>query len=80
VQGGLLLTYWLATASSVETYVQSRLGVSPVVVPTTWKAAPIDPNDKTPYGAQTGSWVQVQVQHAFQPAVPFVPSMALTST
>jgi Flp pilus assembly protein TadG len=58
-----------ATASDIETYVQSRAGLSPVEVTTTW-----EPNKKP------GSVVQVTVRYDFQPAVPFVPPMVFTST
>lgn len=58
-----------ATAGAIETYVKSRSGVGPVQVTTTWQ-----PNNKP------GSVVQVKVDYSFQPSVPFIPSIDLTST
>ena len=59
----------LATSSEIETYVRERAGLSSAQVTTTWT-----PNNKP------GSVVQVQVNYSFQPSVPMIPSMALTST
>lgn len=58
-----------ATANDVQTYVRSRAGLSPVQVTTTWQ-----PDNKP------GSVVQVKVDYSFQPTLPFIPSISLTST
>ncbi len=60
----------MATASDVETYVYTRApGLTGLAVTTTW-----DPDN------EPGSVVEVQVGAPFQPVVPFMPPMTLTST
>jgi Flp pilus assembly protein TadG len=59
-----------ATATDVESYVRSRAtGMTSVTVTTTWS-----PDNKP------GSVVQVKVDCPFQPVLPLLPSMTLTST
>jgi Flp pilus assembly protein TadG len=58
-----------ATPAQVEAFVKSRIPIDTVTVTTTW--AP----DKKP-----GSNVQVKVDFAFSPVVPFFPAIPLTST
>jgi Flp pilus assembly protein TadG len=59
----------VATESDVQTQVLNKIGVSSVTVTTTWSP------DKKP-----GSVVQVKVEHAFQPATPFLRPLTVAST
>jgi Flp pilus assembly protein TadG len=58
-----------ATEGDVRDYVRGRLPFGTVDVTTTWNP------DKTP-----GSTVQVRVEYAFSPVVPFFPAVPLAST
>ena len=59
-----------ATATDVESYVQSRaMGMTALAVTTTWEP------DNEP-----GSVVQVRVESLFEPVLPLFPPMTLTST
>ncbi|MGH9943141.1 MAG: TadE/TadG family type IV pilus assembly protein [Pyrinomonadaceae bacterium] len=58
-----------ASTTDVEAYVRDRAGLNTAQVTTTWV-----PDNKP------GSEVQVSVRYNFQPALPFIPSMVLSST
>lgn len=59
-----------ATVEDVQDFVRNRLpSLAPVEVTTSW-----DPDN------QAGSVVQVQVQYAFNPIVPLLPPITLSST
>jgi hypothetical protein len=57
-----------ATADDVEEFVHNVMGLSDATVTTTW-----DPNNSP------GSTVQVHVAETFVPAVPFFPSVPLST-
>jgi Flp pilus assembly protein TadG len=59
----------IATATDISNYAQTRSGISPITVTTTWL-----PDNKP------GSVVQVTVQHTYTPVIPVLPSTTVSST